>query len=220
MATWGLHLRLAEAILKRGYNLDEAMFAVGNIGPDCGLPNEDWSAFDPPSEVSHWSTKGKSGIQSEKFYEAYLRDDLGNHQEKSFLIGYYVHLLTDLAFTKLFKGMKETNPLYAPLDEDPKFIWTIKEDWYDLDHLYFRDNPQSLFHKVFQHVKEVPNYLDYYPEGAVERQVQNITAYYQNPSDNLDRTYIYLTSEVMDRFVRETVGGICEDLESKGLVFL
>lgn len=220
MATWGLHLRLAEAILKRGYDLDEAMFAVGNIGPDCGVPNEDWSAFDPPSEVSHWSTKGKSGIQSEKFYEAYLREGKEDHQEKSFLIGYYVHLLTDLAFTKLFKEMKKTHPVYAPLDKDPKFIWTIKEDWYDLDHLYFRDNPQSLFHKVFQHVKEVPNYLDYYPEGAVERQVQNITAYYQNPSDNLDRTYIYLTSEVMDRFVRETVGGICEDLESKGLVFL
>jgi len=218
MATWGLHLRLAEAVLNRGYDLDEAMFAVGNIGPDCGVPNEDWSAFDPPSEVSHWKVSAKGGIESEKFYDAYLGRGIEDYGQKSFLIGYYVHLLTDIAFTKLYKEMKEKNPLYAPLQENPKFIWTIKEDWYDLDHVYFRDHPDSLFHRVFQHVTQVPNYLNYYPEGAILRQVKNITAYYKEPSDNLDRDYIYLSSEVMNQFIEDTVGGICEVLESKALV--
>lgn len=220
MATWGLHLRMAEDLLKKGYDLDKEMFAVGNIGPDCGQPNEDWSAFDPPTEVSHWSKKGKSktGIQSEKFYDAHLAGPLDDHREKSFLVGYYVHLLTDLAFTGYFNNRKGNDPLYAPLKDNPKFIWTIKEDWYDLDHVWFRDNPNSIYHSVFQHVTDVPNYLDYYPKGAIIRQVKYITKFYQNPSDNLDRDYIYLTMDDMNDFMDATVGEIAANLEAKGLV--
>lgn len=220
MATWGLHLRMAEELLKKGYDLDEGMFAVGNIGPDCGKPNEDWSAFDPPSHVSHWSIpgKGKGTIQAEKFYQAHLTQPIEDHKEKSFLIGYYVHLLTDLAFIRLFRKKRDNDPLYAPLSEDGKFIWTIKEDWYDLDHLWFRDNPESLYHRVFQEIKDVPHYLDYYPEDAIIRQVNYITEYYQNPSDNLDREYRYLSADEMNDFMRVSVQEIDEMLTTKRLV--
>ncbi len=218
MATWGLHLRMAEALLARGYDLDEESFAVGNIGPDCGMPNEDWSQFDPPTEISHWTEGNKRNIQSEKFYEAYLKKTISNPLEKSFLIGYYVHLLTDIAFATFLHEVKRHDPLYAPLETDKKFIWTIKEDWYDLDHVYFRDNPDSLFHRVFQHVRDVPNYLAYYPEGAILRQVKYITSYYQNPSENLDRVYIYLTMNEMNQFMEEIEAHIADMLEKKQLV--
>ena len=220
MATWGLHLRIAEALLERGYDLDEAMFAVGNIGPDCGMPNEDWSAFDPPTSVSHWKMEGdsKADIDADKFYRSHLAKELVDHKEKSFLVGYYVHLLTDIAFANYYRHRKKNDPLYAPLHSDPKFIWTIKEDWYDLDHLYFREHPKSLFYRVFQHVSEVDNYLDYYPEGAIIRQVRYITEFYQNPSDKLDREYIYLSMADMNQFVDKTLEGIIEDLEDRSLV--
>lgn len=218
MATWGLHLRMAEALMKRRGDLDEAMFAVGNIGPDCGIPNEDWSEFNPPTEVSHWKNSPKGQIDAESFYQTYLAGGKKDHKETSFLIGYYVHLLTDIAFAEFYLDRKSKDPLYQPLQTDPKFIWTIKEDWYDLDHLYFRDHPDSIFHRVFQHVKAVPNYLDYYPEGAILRQVKNITDYYQNPSDNLDRDYIYLSKEDMDGFMVATEKSIVKVLEDKGLV--
>jgi len=45
MATWIAHLRIAENILNKGYNFEPKAFVVGNIGPDSGVPNEDWSSW-------------------------------------------------------------------------------------------------------------------------------------------------------------------------------
>ena len=39
MATWGVHIRIAEDLLKMINSLDPTSFLVGNIGPDCGKPN-------------------------------------------------------------------------------------------------------------------------------------------------------------------------------------
>ena len=212
MATWGLHMRIAEMILNQGFDLDEEYFVVGNIGADCGVPNEDWSQFTPHTNISHWSTGGKSGIQEDKFIEANFTRELIDSKEKSFLIGYYVHLLTDKIFTRLIKNKKENDPSYAPWKNDPKFIWTIKEDWYDLDHKYFRDNPDNIFHRTFQYVQEFPDFMDYYPTGAVQRQVEYITQYYLNPTDNLDREYIYLSEQEMELFLKEAVGEIIDNI--------
>ncbi len=203
MATWGLHMRMAETFLEKGLAVDPESFLIGNIGPDCGMPNEDWSKFDPPTEVSHWSDKGRRNIYHDKFYEAYLKDKIDDHKAWSFYVGYYVHLLTDEAWSKFYRFKCDTDLLYAPIKEDKKFIWTIKHDWYDLDHVYFRDNPESIFYKIFQHVKDFPNYLPYYPEGAIMRQVKHITTFYLKSNDNLDREYVYLTMDEMDRFMEE-----------------
>lgn len=215
MATWGLHIRIAEGLLKKGYNLDEESFLIGNIGPDCGMPNEDWSKFEPPTEVSHWSDKGKKNIFADKFYDAYLVKEVKDRKKKSFLIGYYSHLLTDIEFGKLVSIKRETDENYAKWKIDKKFIWTIKKDWYDLDHLYFRENPDSIFFRVFQHIKSFPNYLDYYPDGAIMRQVKYITKFYQNPPEDLDREYIYLTMDEMNSFLEKTLALIDKDLKLK-----
>lgn len=45
MATWIAHLRIAENILRNGRGLDKTAFVSGNIAPDAGVPNEDWSIF-------------------------------------------------------------------------------------------------------------------------------------------------------------------------------
>lgn len=212
MATWGLHMRIAESVLKNNFDLDEAYFLVGNIGPDCGVPNEDWSQFTPPTKISHWSNGGKSDIQADRFMETHLKDPSMDHKKKSFMMGYYVHLLTDIAFSNFLSEKKEKSPDYEPLKSDPAFIWTIKKDWYDLDHKYFRDHPDNIFQRVFQHVKNFPDYLDYYPAGAVQGQVDYITKYYSNPSENLDRDYQYLTEEEMNRFVDVTINDIVDTL--------
>lgn len=134
MATWGLHMRIAEKILEKHKSLDEAYFVVGNIGPDSGVPNEDWSKFTPDSETTHWSSGGKKGIQSEAFRKAHLDMKIEDPNKSSFLIGYYVHLLTDIAFSSFVQNKKDKEAIYKPLESDPKFIWTIKKDWYDRLH--------------------------------------------------------------------------------------
>ncbi len=213
MATWGLHIRIAEALLEKGYDFNEEKFLVGNIGPDCGQPNDDWSKFDPPTEISHWIDCKQ--INPENFYNKYLKKENEDLEMKSFYIGYFVHLLTDNLWRNKIKLKKRSDENYAELNTNEKFIWTIKKDWYDLDHLYFRDNPESIFHRIFKNVEEFPNYLDYYPKGAVIRQVKFITNYYLNPSDNLDRKYLYLNKEEMNIFVNESLNTLESILSEK-----
>jgi hypothetical protein len=48
-----VHLRLAENLLEMIDGLDGRSFAIGNIAPDSGIPDEKWESFEPPKEVSH-----------------------------------------------------------------------------------------------------------------------------------------------------------------------
>lgn len=54
MATWIVHLRLAENLLTLIDNLDDASFAMESIAPDLGIPDENWETFDPPPEILHF----------------------------------------------------------------------------------------------------------------------------------------------------------------------
>ena len=41
MASWMIHLRVADRLLNEPGELDETAFIMGNIAPDSGVPNED-----------------------------------------------------------------------------------------------------------------------------------------------------------------------------------
>ena len=59
MASWMVHLRIADRLLDQFPDLSPIEFIVGNIAPDSGVPNEDWSAFSPPTSVSHFKSEGQ-----------------------------------------------------------------------------------------------------------------------------------------------------------------
>lgn len=217
MASWMVHFRVADGLLE-DIKGDAEQFIVGNIGPDCGEPNEDWSVFHPPAQISHWmETVDKSGIRSDAFYEQYVRDN-SDDERYPFYVGYYIHLLTDILWR---------NAIYLPAKEryreefvrDPGFIWTIKEDWYDLDHKYLRDHPEFLIFRRFEKISSFQNiYLDNYSDTAIEKRIKYISHFYNTYEGNLDREYPYLTEEAVDTFVAETVGEIRRDLISKGII--
>jgi hypothetical protein len=215
VATWIAHLRVAEKLLEKFDFLDVQAFLVGSIGPDAGVPNEDWSEFTPPKVISHWYNKAGE-IDPEDFRVKYLWDiSQYTDKEKSFYLGYYVHLLSDVQWGELVKKKLE-DPLYGDnLKNDPNFIWVIKEDWYGQDHLYLRDNKQSIFYKEIINIKEFPNtYFDFYPPEAFTRLVNYISDYYQNFDEDLDRSFIYLSKEEMDAYVHDTSKSIADMLHS------
>ncbi|MCB2291776.1 hypothetical protein LGK97_18860 [Clostridium sp. CS001] len=202
MATWIAHLRIAENILNKEYDLDTEAFTVGNIGPDSGVPNEDWSSFNPPKSITHWLDDEKK-IDANAFYIKYIKNTVLRQDKAyySFILGYYVHLLTDIEWSKLFDEKKLT-PLYNEgLEKDPKFIWTIKKDWYGLDFLYLENNPKCLFFATFKNILKVPDYLDYYPQGAFTKQVKYITDFYLGENEDTKENFIYLNKNEMDTFV-------------------
>lgn len=213
MATWGLHLRIAQALLEKGCQVDWVSFLVGNIGPDCGLANDDMSQFDPPAAITHWCDGNKLNIEAHRFAFSYLEAEPAGFKERSFYLGYYVHLLCDKKFAQLIQAKIDHDENYRPLHGDFGFITTIKKDWYDLDRLYFRDNPDSLFFSHFCQIDDFPDYLDYYPPKAVITQVKFIRDFYQQDGGKLDREYLYLSVKEMDQFVKEMLDEVAIKLE-------
>lgn len=204
MATWIAHLRIAENLLNK-YDFEIKPFLVGNIAPDSGVPNEDWSEFNPPKNITHWTNKD-GRIEPEIFFDKYIRHQnfTENKHKYSFLMGYYFHLIADTEWLKMHNKKKDELSYKEKLKKDPNFIWTIKKDWYGLDFKYLKDNPTSMFFEEFIHIVDIKDYLDYFPDGAFERQTKYIINYYLNGKPNLDRPFIYLTEGNMDEYVLNT----------------
>lgn len=207
MATWITHLRIADYFLDRIPGIVPAPFVVGNIGPDCGVPNEDWSAFTPPKAVSHWKEKGED-CRSDAFAAKYLHDTDTSPQTRSFLLGYYIHLLTDNEWSHRVYRPKRSR-YQAQFDSDNDFIWTFKRDWYDLDHLYLREHPDFRAFHIFASLGEFyDDALAYYPKNAYTRQIGFITRFYREFDGDLDHEYPYLNIGEMDDFVRGAIAVI------------
>ncbi len=212
MATWMAHLRIAEKLLERYPGLDRKCFLVGSIGPDAGVPNEDYTEFSPPKTISHWyDAAGR--IDAEDFRRKYLINIQDySKDEISFYLGYYVHLLSDLEWNKLYHKKKE-EPIYKDnLAADPRFIWTIKDDWYGQDAVFLMEHPNTFFHREFVHITEFPNkYFDFFPPEAFTKSLRRIIHSYLTMVEDPNREFKYLTKEEMNRYVEESTE-IIEDI--------
>jgi hypothetical protein len=213
MASWMVHLRVADKILDRIESLDKSAFVLGNIAPDSGVPNEDWSSFDPPGNVTHFRTRPeeKTFIDIDKYVSEFFTDEkIKNYtnREYSFFLGYYTHLLTDIEWIKMVhsEGVSEENAKKENMSYID-FVWKNKKDWYDLDFLYLEEHPQFRAFQIYEDADDIKNvFMDAFSEDAFENRREYICGYYR--SDNhgdLHRNYQYLTKERSDRFVEETV---------------
>ncbi len=222
MASWMVHFRIADGLLDY-LDVDPESFIVGNIGPDCGEPNEDRSAFKPPAEVSHWTENGlKRDINSRGFYNEYIENAVvKNHYDKdrlSFYLGYYVHLETDILWAKKVH-IPTKEKFQKKFHENQSFIWEVKKDWYDLDHMFLKSNPEFRAFRLFDKIKSFPNiYLDYFSKSAIEKQIRHISDFYNNHNGSTDREYPYLSKEEADRFVDEVIIRLYKELKEKNLV--
>ena len=208
MASWIIHLRIAENLLGLFPDLDPAHFAVGNIAPDSGIPDENWENFTPPPEVTHFSDS--TGVHRKladlDFYRRFLLPVRGIPDEVliSFRMGYFCHLITDNLWVR--EIVIPTTQRYS--DEfaaDKDFIWEVKKDWYGLDFIYVRDHPDSLFWRVFLTARPELGGLDFLLLEGVQQNVAHIQQYYQRTDEEVqalyNRPYIYLSAAQADGFV-------------------
>lgn len=208
MASWMVHLRIADKLLDRLSSVVPVEFIVGNIAPDSGVPNSDWSQFTPSTTVSHFRTNRHKKADPLSFAEKYFTKDkrtVYTPEETAFYLGYLVHLMTDVAWS---------NHILYPAKErfadewtaDPNgCIWRMKEDWYDLDFMYLRDHPGFRAFRVYLGAVGFENrFMNEFAPDAFDNRRQYITGFYLAGKENLDRHYPYLTKEEMDRFVENT----------------
>lgn len=211
MASWMVHLRIADRLLDRISDLIETEFVVGNIAPDSGIPNEDWSNFTPSSAISHFkitSTDGLKKIDIEKYIKRYLSEQQRkeyNKKQRSFYLGYFTHLLTDIMWAdEIVRPKKEQ---FRTLYEKDKtaWIWEQKKDWYDLDFLFLKKYPSFRAFAIYQNAVGFQNeYLDFFSKEAFDNRREYITNFYQEKREGLEREYPFLTENEMDQFVNQT----------------
>jgi hypothetical protein len=210
MASWIVHLRIAENLLRRIPGLEAGPFAVGNIAPDSGIPDEKWEHFNPPPWVTHFGVEDSlmHTLADLGFYRRYLQPLRGKGAQGpvSFRLGYFFHLLTDNLW-----AIKIGHPTQERWKEqfaaDKEFIWEVKKDWYGLDFCYVRDHPDCLYRRVFLTARPETGGLEFLPLKAVRQRVAYIQGYYQRTDESvrelLSRPYVYLSRADADRFVME-----------------
>lgn len=214
MGTWISHLRVAENLLGHFTELDKVTFSFGNLSPDSGIPNEDWTQFDPPKEVTHFLRKGKGedAIHDLVFYEQYLtnikpEDDIKLY---SFRLGYFFHLICDIMWARRI-GAATKREFKELFDKNPnEAIEAIKGDWYGLDQLYVRQHPECLFWRVIVPSQNPPYYLPFVKNEALHQQYDYIRKYYCEPETDWFSSlpYQYLNEKTMTRMVADSVEAV------------
>lgn len=212
MASWMIHLRVADLLLDRIPDLDETAFVMGNIAPDSGTVSPDWSRYFPPKSVSHF--KLESGeYDLPRFLGEYLTPELIRSYSRraySFFLGYYVHLLTDVKWAEKVYAPSRDKHLEATFRGDrTALIWALKKDWYDLDFRYLEEHPDFRAFRIYEEAVGFPNDLmDIFAPDAFEDRRHYVCSYYRGEHGELYRDYPWLTPAEADSFVAETSASI------------
>ena len=217
MASWMVHLRIADRLLDTVPGLSPVEFIVGNIAPDSGVPNEDWSQFTPDTTVSHFKA-GDSKACPQRFaakYFTFFQQERYNAAQYAFYLGYLVHLITDVLWVRDIYAPSKVR-FSAERAADPEhFIWRLKEDWYDLDYKYLRDHPDFRSFRIYRNAAGFVNrFMEEFSPDAFDNRRQYITDFYLQANDHLDREYPYLSESEMDAFVENSAREIPELLKS------
>lgn len=198
MAEWVSHLIVADEVLKKLPMLSKHEFCVGNIAPDCNIPNPDGKDFTPPRAVTHWMQgERKDASDCESFFKEYVlkrREEIQTKEELSFLLGYYSHLITDAELQRTIRdearvaaawkrvkaipemcekaqGMDETWDSFKKLFPDRK---DRMKDFYVIEREYLDKHPDSGFFTEIQGLEDFPDYIDYLPKGGIPMRVKQM----------------------------------------------
>lgn len=225
MASWMVHLRIADYFLDKLEGLAETEFVVGSIAPDSGVPTGPVGVYVPDKMTSHFQTRtadGEKVICTDRFVQRYLTAAQWagyTAAQRSFYLGYYVHLLTDIRWVEeIFWPSARAEGERFRTDRSGCILrW--KEDWYDLDFLYLQQHPGLRAFELYKAAAGFVNeYVDLFSPTAFDERRQGIAAFYGQQATGLDREYPYLTRERMDRFVAETAAWIEARLRAEGFV--
>lgn len=211
MATWVTHFRIAETLLHEYRLLDRTAFLVGNIGPDCGLVGADGRPV-PSKIITHFKRDGQ--ISSELFKQEFLTEleQLPN-SARSYLVGYYLHLVTDERWVQLTTAKKQ-EPVLQKIVGTPDYTRLVKTDWYGVDFQYLAAHPEHIFWTDFQHVHMFEDVLPFFPQGQTAQQIRNITKFYKTHTLETNHVFRYMHPHEIDGFIGQTIDELRSKLSS------
>lgn len=216
MATWLTHIRIAEKVKERIPGISLPYLMMGSIAPDSGIPDESCQAYNPPKEITHFSTKlveNESKIDLEAFFEKYLAPSkiiTRSDRTRSFLWGYYFHLIADSIWIN--KYMLPCKKEYEAEDhQDKDFIDFMREEIYALDFLYLQNHGKELLEK-FKNISVEVNYISEIEPSYIYECQKKIVNYYENEQYVLTRPYRFYSAIKIDAFINEVAQACIEVL--------
>lgn len=208
MASWIIHLRVAEQIYQRLNIKPINEFVLGNIAPDSGVPADDGTGFIPSASISHFRTIDENGIKcihEDLFIRKYFSKErrlLYTPEEHAFFLGYLTHLITDKIWAReiVYDAKEQFHSLFL---SDRALFWKmIKTDWYDLDFMYLKANPSFEAFQIYQKNPYIKNtYIDIFAKDAFEKRRVFILDFYAKGVANVAERATYLSQKDLDRFV-------------------
>lgn len=215
MASWIIHLRVAQQLCQKLHIEQKDTFILGNIAPDSGVPNADGTGFLPDAELSHFRTLDADGIKvihEDRFIEKYFTPEQRascTAKDYAFYLGYLTHLITDKIWARdiVLPAKEQQRALF---ESDCSLFWqTIKRDWYDLDFMYLRAHPAFEAFRIYRDNPDVRNtYLDFFSETAFAERRRFILDFYADGAANVVERETYLSRQELDRFVTDAADEI------------
>ncbi len=241
MAEWVSHLIVADRVLEQLPSLKRHEFCVGNIAPDCNIPNENWTEFTPSRQVTHWmQDKRKQASDSSIFYEKYIvnrMNEIHSKEELSFLLGYYSHLITD---AELQCTIRDENRVAAAWERAKKIpelrakaeglneTWDSfkilfpnrndrMKDFFVIEREYLDKHPDSGYITEIRGLEDFPDYIDYLPENAIPMKIKLM--YYMPTLEEGKYPFVGFSREeycgFLERAVENVVNAIREMVEQR-----
>lgn len=212
MATWIMHLRVAERLKDLLGELDEAAYYVGAIAPDSGRMEGNFT-YIPSKDVSHWKREDVSYEQrfldNTEFYKKYCVGETDLFK-KSLFWGYYIHILTDTIYVRDIIHpyiAKMTKPYWK------ENIIGIRKGWYEIDQRFIAENPDYVPFGLIKTVEPFDNsFLDYFaPNDIYERIQAAIELYTTSGVDPECKFYTHTPEEAV---------GLIDDITEEITAFL
>lgn len=207
LATWLTHLRIAGKVKERIPEIDLSYLMMGSIAPDSGEPDETDRNYDPPKEITHFAVRkeeDKCKIDLDAFYEKYLAPSkifTRSDNTRSFLWGYYFHLITDCLWVE--KYLFPNKKIYdAKNHEDKDFISIMREEIYALDFLYLQEKGTGII-ESFKDIKPDLIFFNEFKPSYIYECQQKIVEYYEKDQYTLDRDYEFYNLDRIEEFINE-----------------
>lgn len=224
MASWIIHLRVAQILMDTLPVGDVTAFAVGNIAPDSGAPNPDGVGYTPSKDITHFQRVGEDGVKDirpEDFVAAYLTEEQVRRytpRQYGFYLGYLSHLVTDRAWAdEIVFPTRDANIEWFRTDKQD-FFAHVKRDWYDLDCVYLLHHPDFPAYRAYAEAVGFRNeFLNFFPTQVFDVRREAIVEFYRGRMSTVDEHRpMHLDPARLDAFVQGAAAQVASLARSVG----
>ncbi|QSX06584.1 zinc dependent phospholipase C family protein [Sedimentibacter sp. zth1] len=214
MASFIVHLRVAEKLYNEIENIIEKDFIIGNIAADSGETNLDFSNITPSKEVTHFYTKKSGNVPDpEEFYKEYLENKELDKERYSFYLGYYCHLITDLLWDEMCKSLVDDygNEIIKPILYSKRGKNSV---WENLDLQFLNLEEDFRPYQIFKQCKMyINNYIDVFDKYSFFKKFVQVIDFYDSNGKYLDFNCPDMLKIKLDSFVDMTTNRIIGRLD-------